>query len=222
MAPHIEPKPKSNFVSKKSAWEATSIVRRFDSIISSKKSFDEVFQNRRTTRTFCSESLELALDFVQHVFKPHHTGKRTLSNRQRKAMVSGGALHPIDIIVVSGNGVNEPILFCDQTQEFLTLPIENQFSFNAAVSEARKIVPTANGHMLLFVGDLHRVASAYDAPESLLWRDGGAAIQTCSMAAHAYDLSCCPLGHTGQAILKELRTPHSDMIAIGLVIIGSL
>jgi len=135
-------------------------------------------------------------------------------------IVSAGALHPIDIIIVSGVGVSDPIIFCDKSQKFLTLALSNRCELAIAVNEVEKIVPTAVGHLLLFVGDLRSVASAYSEPESLLWRDGGAAIQACSMAAEAYGLTCCPLGHTGQSILNALRAPHSNIVAIGLVVLG--
>lgn len=215
-----EPTPKIGPVLEKAAWETTSIFDGCRSKLVSDKSFDRVLDDRRTVRTFSSASLENVLGFVQRVFEPHYTGRGTFSGRKRKLIVSAGALHPIDIIIASGASVGDPILFCDKSQKFLTLVVSNQCELAIAVEEVQKIVPTAIGHMLLFVGDLRRVASAYDSPESLLWRDGGAAIQACSMAAGAYGLTCCPLGHTGQSILNSVRVPHSDIVAIGLVIIG--
>ena len=220
LVPPTEPRPKEGSILNKPAWEATSVFDDARTILTSSKSFDNVLDNRRTTRAFRPAGLPRIFDFIQRVFEPHHSGSGKLSGRKRKVAISAGALHPIDVIVVSGTGVREPILYCDQSQRFMTLPLVNQIEFAAAVGEAENIVPSAIGHMLLFVGDLRRVSSAYEAPESLLWRDGGAALQTCSMAAEAYEFACCPLGLTGQAIVKAVITPHRDMIAIGLVVIG--
>lgn len=216
----IEPKPKEEPILDKSAWKATSVFTDSRTTLSSYKSFDDVLDNRRTTRSFQPARLGLVLDLIQRVFEPHHFGSGTLSGRKRKVAISAGALHPIDIVVVSGTDVSEPLLFCDRSRRFMTLPLANQSEFAAAVNEAGKVVPSANGHILLFVGDLRLVSSAYEDPESLLWRDGGAVLQTCSMAAEAYDLACCPIGLTGHAILKALGAPHSDMVAIGLIVIG--
>ena len=89
-----------------------------------------------------------------------------------------------------------------------------------AIRDAKCIVPSAEGHMLLFVGDKRRVFKAYEAAESLLWRDGGAAIQACSMAACAYGYAFCPLGYTGAAALSALGPPHKEFVALGLAVFG--
>ncbi len=135
-------------------------------------------------------------------------------------MISAGALHPIDVVIVSGPDVDEPVVFSDQRQKFLTIPILDQYGFNAGLEEATQIVPSATGHLILFTGDRRRVEQYYGSPDTLLWRDGGAAAQACSMAALAYGYGYCPLGFSGNALLSAIGPPHRDFLALGLSVFG--
>ena len=118
--------------------------------------------------------------------------------------------------------VREPILFSDHNNTFLTVSVKCPETFASAVADCRAILPDARGHLLLFTGDKRRVAGKYRPPESLLWRDAGAALQTCAMAAFAYGFTFCPLGDTGRAILDQLEPPHEEFLALALGVFGEL
>lgn len=217
-----EPSPKSNIerVDEKAAWGATSVLKDVRVTFASEMSFDEVLEDRRTRRVISEVTLEETMGFIKHVFAPRQLGKERLAGRKRKTMISAGALHPIDVVIVSGPDVDEPIVFSDQRQKFLTIPILDQTGFNAALEEARQIVPSATGHLLLFAGDGRRVEQSYGSPYTLLFRDGGAAAQVCSMAAFAYGYGYCPLGYAGSAMLSAIGPPHCDFLALGLSVFG--
>lgn len=218
----IEPSPKPNApkTEEKSNWSATSILDDVQYEVTSDKSFDEVLEERRIKRIVTPVQLRITLAFVKQVFTPRQLGKRKLSGLARKTMISAGALHPIDVVIVDGPGIEDPVLFADRSADLLTLPILDRPKFDKSISDAKLILPSANGHMLLFTADRRRASNVYNVPDSLLWRDAGAALQVCSMAAYAYELAFCPLGYTGSAILSALGAPHEDFLAVGLGILG--
>lgn len=158
--------------------------------------------------------------FVQYMFAPQAEGTGALAGRSKKLFVSAGALHPISPIIVSGPGVTEPILFDDPNGGFLALPVGSTTSFDASVSEAQSVLPSAGGHLILFVGDLGQVSSHYSKPESLLWRDAGAVLQACALAASAFDYAFCPIGMLGGSMLLSLKPPDDQIIAVGMAMIG--
>jgi len=179
-----------------------------------------VFENRRTRRVISEVTIREAQAFVAYVFAPRLMGKGHLTGLTRKTMVSAGALHPIDVLIVDGPDVAEPILFSDRHKKFLTVPILDESGFKAAIEDAASTLPNANGHLILFAGDTRRVSKVYKSPQTLLWRDGGAATQACSMAAFATDYGFCPMGSSGAAILSAIGPPHRDFIALGLGLFG--
>jgi len=220
--PSNEPEPKSNVevIGEKADWQATSVLKDVRLDFSSERSFDDIFENRRTRRIISEVSLRETRAFVAHVFAPRQMGRGRLTGLTRKTMISAGALHPIDVLIVAGPDVIEPILFSDRHKKFLTVPILDQTGFRSAISEAADILPNASGHLILFAGDKRRVSKAYKSPQTLLWRDGGAAAQACSMAAFATDYGFCPMGYSGAAILSAIGPPHRDFIALGLGLFG--
>ena len=218
-----EPEPRLSVepIEEKADWRATSLLKDESLNFSSFKTFDEVFENRRTRRVINEVSLRETCSFLSYVFAPRQMGKGRLAGLLRKTMVSVGALHPIDVLIVAGPQVAEPILFLDRERKFLTVPILDENGLRAAIEEATAILPDASGHLILFAGDMRRVAKAYKSPETLLWRDGGAATQACSMAAFAIEYEFCPMGFSGSAILSAIGPPHQDFVALGLGLFGS-
>lgn len=186
------------------------------------KSFDEVLELRRSQTSIREVSLESTLEFVRHVFYVREVGQGKNFGLARKPSISAGALHPIDVLVVAGSGVHEPILFSDRDCRYLTLSVKCHNSFKSAVADCREILPTARGHLLLLTGDIRRVSEKYQPAESLLWRDAGAALQACAMAAFAYGFAFCPLGDTGRAILDQLDPPHEEFVALALGVFGQI
>ena len=220
--PTDEPEPKSKIIviGEKADWQATSVLKDVRLDFSSGKSFDEVFENRRSRRTLIGVTAREARAFIAHVFAPRQMGTGRLAGLTRKTMISAGALHPIDVLIVSGPEIIEPVLFSDRHKKFLTIPILDENGFRAAIDDAANILPNASGHLILFAGDVRRVSKMYKSPHSLLWRDGGAAAQACSMAAFATDYGFCPLGLSGSAILSAIGPPHREFIALGLGLFG--
>ena len=208
--------------SQKAEWVATGVLERPITEWRAERSFDEVMELRRSPSVIGEVSLECTLGFVTHVFRTREVGQGENFGLARKPSISAGALHPIDVLVVAGPEVREPILFDDPNSKCLTLSVKCPKTLANAVADCREILPTARGHLLLFTGDRRRVAGKYRPAESLLWRDAGAALQTCAMAAFAYGFAFCPLGDTGRAILDQLDPPHEEFLALALGVFGEL
>ena len=204
----------------KAAWAATGVMEISTTEWHTGKSFDEVLEFRRSPPAVGDVGLECTLGFVRHVFHTREIGHSESFGLARKPSISAGALHPTDVLIVAGPEVQEPIFFSDRYSKFLTLPVNSSESFGKAVADCREMLPTARGHLLLFAGDMRRVAEKYRPAESLLWRDAGAVLQTCAMAAFAYGLAFCPLGDTGRAILDQLNPPHEDYVAVAVGVFG--
>ena len=207
---------------RKAGWAATGAMERSVTQWRAEKSFDEVMELRRSPSVMGEVSLECTLGFVRHVFRTREVGRDENFGLARKPSISAGALHPIDVLVVSGPEVQEPILFSDRKSTYLTLSLKCPDALAKTVADCREILPTARGHLLLFAGDRRRVAEKYRPAESLLWRDAGAALQTCAMAAFAYGFAFCPLGDTGRAILDQLDPPHEEFVALALGVFGQV
>jgi hypothetical protein len=222
MTDPIEPTPKSDVkrIQEKTSWEVSSVLRDVRVSFRTKKSFDEIFRDRRTRRVFDPVTLRETRGFIQHVFGVQQVGKNDQAGRTRKAFISSGALHPVDVIILDGPDVEDPILFDDARRKFLTLPVLNRSGFSLAVDEARGLLPHASGHQILLVGDSRRLSASYLNSDSLLWRDAGAALQGCSLAASAYGYAFCPLGYTGSSVLTCLGPPNNGIVALGLGLFG--
>ena len=140
--------------------------------------------------------------------------------RMLKPAVSAGALHPIDIIVMDEVS-NEPLLYNDVSRVFETLAVADAEKLPREIAKVRSMAPNARGHLLLLAGHLARVASAYENPSSLLWRDAGAVDQLLAMGAHAAGAAYLPLGGLPHAILQSIRGDSEEILCVGCGLIGA-
>ncbi len=222
MVSNIDPIPKAGcgVATEKDRWPAVSVLDCVGGEPKSELSFDQVQFERRSSRAFFSASLEDTCGVIRRVFGVQMTGTGSQANRVRKSVVSAGALHPIDVVIAAGPGVTEPIVFDDQANKFLCLPVRDGDALKKATSRAYSVLPESDGHLLVFVGDLSRVSAHYSNPVSLLWRDAGAALQACSMASFAYGYNFCPLGVLGADVLSAIASVPPEREALGMAIIG--
>ncbi len=211
---------KSHTPKPKASWATTGVIKNSAMDWQTRKPFDEVVEFRRSPSVVEEVSLQYTLGFVKHVFDMREIGQGKNLGLARKPPISAGALHPIDVLVVAGPDVQEPILFSDFSSKFFTLSVKRPNFLASAIADCREIRPAARGHLILFVGDMRRVEEKYRPSASLLWRDAGAALQMCAMAAFAYGFAFCPLGDTGTAILNQLNSPHEDFVALALAVFG--
>lgn len=216
-----DPVPKGlNSIREKDGWAITSTID-VDSIeLDGSLSFADVTLSRRTNRDCQPMDLPDVLALIQLVVRSRQIGEGDNRGRLRKIALSAGALHPIEVLVIAGQGVSDPILYCDASDTFGTVCFCSPDGAKAELQTLAEIVPLAKGHLLLFVANRRHIDQAYDQPVSLLWRDGGALLQTFSLVSSALGLSFIPLGSTGRAVLSALEAPHADYVAVGTAVIG--
>jgi hypothetical protein len=184
------------------------------------KSFRDVALSRRTMRVAGPMALSDLMTLVRFVAARREIGIAENSGRSRKITVSAGALHPIDVLIVAGPGVSEPIVYSDADDLFGSVPLINDHDFSSEIEKLENMLPHAKGHLLLFTGDLDMVDRAYENPASLLWRDAGAVLQSLAFAATALDLAFVPLGSLGTGVLRNLRCPSAAFLAVATAFIG--
>ena len=139
--------------------------------------------------------------------------------RSRRPSPSAGAIHPIDVLLV--HGTSRVFRYAPLTHQLEILRVSDPAALRSFVRDCHQILPEALGTAIVLVGDMNRVATLYERPESLLWRDGGVLLQTLALVATAYRLAFCPLGVLGNAVVDALTLPE-QVAAVGVALIGRL
>jgi hypothetical protein len=218
---HTEPVPIANeLVRAKDRWAISSTIDVPRLKIDQSHKFVDIILNRRTKRECEPIDLHEVLSLIQFALSSRQIGTGVQNGRIRKVPISAGALHPVEVLVVSGPMVSEPILYCDSDDTFGTVPFHSPELAKIELQALLEIVPQAVGHCLLLVANQRHVKQAYEQSSSLLWRDAGALLQTISLLATAMNCAFIPLGSTGSAVLNMMNTPHNDYVAVGTGIIG--
>jgi hypothetical protein len=81
------------------------------------------------------------------------------------------------------------------------------------------ILPEGRGTILVFVAEVQRTGSVYENPDSLIWRDAGALMQTLAFTFCAYGLAFCQLGILGNEIPSALNL-STRLIGVGVAVAG--
>lgn len=221
MGAHIEPSPKGvRLLASKDGWAITS---SFSVPLLQPEETPTLFDtltHRRTRRESEPLALNDVLSLLQFAMQTREFGEGDNAGRLRKVTVSAGALHPIEVLVVSGPDVSEPIIYSDEYDTFGTVQFRSPDCAINQIDQLMAIAPQAKGHLILLVANLRHVSQAYEEPISLLWRDGGAVLQTFSLISAALGYAFVPLGPTGRSLLEAVTKPHDDYVAVGAGIIG--
>lgn len=181
-------------------------------------SFEEVASRRRSQRSLKLASLDTVLSIVRETFRIEEEAAGGQEIRYRKKVISAGALHPIQALVLRSNVA--PLVYDDQFDRVFELAVEDKLSLSQAMVELMNILPSATGHWILLVGDQKRTSRFYANSHSLFWRDAGAAMQLLSLNAEAFGLGTCAVGALGQAIVKAIVGDDTDIVATGITAIG--
>ncbi|WP_186079065.1 nitroreductase family protein [Burkholderia gladioli] len=179
------------------------------------RSFLDVFESRRSMRALQPAPLAVILDALRLALVPRFwkTGDPLL--RSRRPSLSAGALHPISILIFADDKTYR-VNVEDSTLDELHVSEEASECF---LHKCRQVLPSADGAFLILVADKARPNAAYDHPDSLIWRDAGALLQTLALAAESYELGFCPLGTLGGEVVSAL--PSADqLMAVGVATIG--
>jgi Nitroreductase family len=195
-----------------------SVVRRCDDVVPPvSRSFSSIIQERRSDRAIVRAPLRELVNAVAFATRPQAVMDGDQFCRSRRPSPSAGALHPVDILLVHGR--SRVFRYVPLTHRLEGLYVEHREHLDAFTSDCLEILPGARGTAVVLVGDVARVAAVYERPLSLLWRDGGALLQTLALVATAYRLAFCPLGILGTPVLQALGLPEW-VSGVGVAIIG--
>ena len=178
-------------------------------------SFVATLESRRSQAVMNRVPLGEVVNLVAFAVRPREVKVGDAFGRSRRPSPSAGAIHPVEVLLVQGTRVFH---YAEATHELEALRISQPRHLNAFAKDCQEILPAAMGTAIVLVGDLSRVGAVYERPESLMWRDGGALLQTLALAATAYGLAFCPLGILGTSVLDAIE--RAELAALGVALIG--
>lgn len=182
------------------------------------QSFANVVRARRSKRAIAAASLEQVAQVVREALKADFVGYGEKQGRRLKAVLSAGALHPVKAIILRRD--QRPIVYDDGADQFLSVQVRDASAYTAFLRTCATVLPDADGHWVALIADCWTVRSLYSNHESLVWRDAGAVIQMMALLAEAHEMAFCPLGVLGGEIIEALLPETSDIIPVGVVVLG--
>ncbi|WP_425557991.1 nitroreductase family protein [Herbaspirillum huttiense] len=189
-----------------------------------KRSFDEVALGRRTIYGGTPLTLK---EISALLWRTAFCAQKQIAEHgrliKRKPSISGGARHPIDILVVEkrSEGEHAVSLYDDVNHALLTLDVDKRALadlWNLALQASRGTEST----LFWFVAQPQRTAARYENPDSLIWRDAGALLQQFSLVASALSLGCVPLGPTGNPQIEGIFNTRHTLAGVGGCFVSQL
>ena len=167
--------------------------------------FVEVFENRRTKRSFGSLTLDDLSNLLWVAAKTRSSFRESSGFVwQHRASPSAGGRHPIDLAVIAPPTLPADVYIYDSIGHSLIEIVDASAPTKRFISTLDNVIPKQDGTIIWFIAQYLRTGSKYINPESLVWRDAGALLATISFAAEALKLNCCAYGLTGDNWVAEI------------------
>ncbi|TBZ33422.1 hypothetical protein E0H47_27535 [Rhizobium leguminosarum bv. viciae] len=182
------------------------------------RNFVDLLRSRRSARQLEIATLSEVAAVVREALKADFIGTGPQEGRKRKRVISAGALHPVKCVVVDPDA--HAVAYDDKKDEFLSIEPRNSVLLADGLAKSAAILPTANGHIISLIADVRALSIIYANPDSLLWRDAGAVLQTLALVCEAFDLGFCPLGILGQELADALLPADHQFLGVGIAVIG--
>jgi hypothetical protein len=201
-------------------WPVLQRIKTFPIIPPPAMTFPDLVEARRSVRKIGPIPLRDVLNYVAFAtYARFELVDDNLGRTQRPAM-SAGALHPIDVLVISG--LKSPHVFrCDaEHHQVERLRVSNPEALKQFLAKAYALLPEAEGSFLALVADSDKTQAVYRDCVSLIWRDAGALLQTLNLCAIAYGMGFCAMGILGQELIEALFTRDCSAIAVGAACVG--
>lgn len=181
----------------------------------SEQPFLTILEARRSHRVMAHAPLGELVNAVAFCTRPRAKMYGEPFQRSRRPSPSAGALHPVDILLV--HDATQVSRYVPLSHRLQTLHVSAPEHLEAFGDDCRRMLPDAPGTAIVLVGDISSVEATYDRPESLLWRDGGALMQTLFLVMTAYQLAFCPLGILGTRVVHAIGlSEHATAIGVAL------
>jgi hypothetical protein len=206
--------------SERKLWPVGKSLYCADIVPPKSSSFKKVFESRRSDRNIANAEILDIINALAFATRPRFFKHNDPFNRTLRPAQSAGALHIISTVIVNwkkgGGGCVRYDPFFHKV-DFLKLKKNSELQkFKALVKD---VIPNSEGSSLVLIADKKLISSVYKNPESLIWRDAGALMQTISMVFSSYRLAFCQLGILGGEIPKALGFSN-QMVAVGVAQVG--
>ena len=184
--------------------------------------FDEVITSRKSQRTFAGISLQQLSNILWYTAKVKQTFVQEngyiLTHR---GTPSAGARHPIDMLIINEElfNTNLPHYYNPFEHSLNRLSVSEQTVMNF-LTHVDEVVPTTNATIIWFVAHPERTAAKYENPESLIWRDAGALINSIQLTCAALNINSCAIGSLGEPYISDFFNHQDGILGTGGMLIG--
>jgi len=183
--------------------------------------FDEVITSRKSQRTFSGINLQQLSNILWYTAKVKQTFVQEngyiLTHR---GTPSAGARHPIDMLIINQTLLNSNLPHYynpfEHTLNKLDLSAQLVVDF---IEHINAIISITNATIIWFVAHSERTEAKYENPETLIWRDAGALINSIQLTCAASNINCCPVGSLGEPFIGNFFN-QTDIFGAGGLLIG--
>lgn len=183
-------------------------------------SFSDVLETRRSVDAIAAAPLSEILRCLSLAMRARQARIDDPYRRTRRPSASAGALHPIHAVLVNSGGTPRAARYDPLSHTLDCLSVRRPDQLRAFRENAQLVLPKARGLWLVFGAERAKTAAVYEQPESLVWRDAGALMQTCHLCATALDLAFCPLGILGHELTPALFGDTPGLMPAGIACVG--
>lgn len=181
--------------------------------------FAAVMGARKSLRRILRSSLRETVNFLAFACAPRSTWGNN-NKRSSRPSHSAGALHPVEVLLVAGPR-RDRVFRVDPLRNVLqSLQTPWAAPLRSLDASLSAMLPEARCDYLVLLADPAVTDACYFDPQSLMWRDAGALMQTLHFCATAYRLAFCPAGITGTEVAEATFGAGSRLIGAGVAVVG--
>ena len=184
--------------------------------------FSAVIESRRSRRCLKTARFRDIISVVSFALRPRYENVSGLARQYRSPTMSAGALRSVEALIVDWRGALRVFRFCLSGHTLEKLEVINKQAAGKFVGHFEKVLPAAGATAIVLVGDVARISSFYENPESLLFRDAGALLQSLAVSSTAFDIGFCPMGILGGELLDALGMKVEEVTPVGVAAIGAI
>lgn len=176
--------------------------------------FHDVVTARESTRSLVPARLEELGSLLWYAVRIQ---SGTREGVQHRLAASAGGLHPIDVLLLR----RRRLYWYDALRHGLQQVDVAPALVDDAYRDSRRLLPDAQGDLLVMAGHSEVSGAKYRRPASLVWRDAGCMLQAIYFAAASIPLGVCALGVLGEQLIAAAYS-SSSVVGAGLCAVGRI
>jgi SagB-type dehydrogenase family enzyme len=180
----------------------------------------ELTRLRKSVRDLSALSIKQLGDLLWFAAKIIHTHVQTngyiLTSRPSP---SAGARHPVDLLIITPSQSNVVSYYNPFEHSLNELKLDEGLT-SPFIDHINESLPIGDATIIWLIAHSDRTAAKYTNPESLIWRDAGALLQSIQMTCTALGIGSCPIGSLAEPFISQLFNPVT-IISAGGIIIGN-